>query len=109
MKYPSDIRELFQRYETHSLNVDTPEDWYPFIINCHKELHAIDANYTIFQIKEKFGGLRYYFTPSNPENNQEMLKVTFKWEKAIAEHEQTKNTINLSTQESFSHTEETHE
>jgi len=90
MGYPQEIQELFQRYETDWLHVDTPEDWYPFILDCHKELLAIDPQYRIFQIKEKFNGLRYYFTPSRPENNHQMLQVTLKWEREIAEYEQSK-------------------
>jgi hypothetical protein len=90
MEYPNEIKELFKYYDNHSLYVDTPEDWFPFVIKCHEELLAIDPNYKIFQIKEKFGGLRYYFTPSRPENNHQMLQVTLNWEREIAEHEQSK-------------------
>lgn len=91
MEYPDEIKELFNRYETDWLYVDTPEDWFPFIIDCHKELLAVDPNYTIFQIKEKFGGLRYYMSTVNPELYQEMLNITLKYERKVAEHERTKN------------------
>jgi hypothetical protein len=90
MDYPPEIKALFARYENNSLYVDTPEDWYPFVLKCHEELVAIDPDYTIFQIKEKFRGLRYYFTPSNPDKNYEMLQVTLKWEKEVRKHEQSK-------------------
>lgn len=34
--------------------------WWPAIKACHDELEAIIPGYNIAQIKEKFGGLRYY-------------------------------------------------
>jgi hypothetical protein len=39
----------------------TEEGWLPLILELDKKLSAIDPNYAIVQIKEKFGGLRYYF------------------------------------------------
>ena len=48
------------------INVD--EGWYQIVIDCDKELRAIDLNYQILQIKEKFGNLRFYFEPSNSED-----------------------------------------
>ncbi len=38
--------------------------WYKLIIDTHKKLKYIDPNYEIHQIKEKFGGLRYYYQSS---------------------------------------------
>lgn len=40
----------------------TGEGWLPIIMELNKKLEAIDPNYTIDQVKEKFGGLRYYYT-----------------------------------------------
>jgi len=48
------------------INVD--EGWYQIVIDCDKELRAIDLNYQILQIKEKFGNLRFYFESSNSED-----------------------------------------
>lgn len=92
--YPPEIEALFERYETEYKYVDTPEDWYPLVLKCHEELLEIDPNYTIFQIKEKFGGLRYYFSPSNPAKQNELFQVTMKWEKAVAEYEHSKRETN---------------
>lgn len=41
--------------------------WQSLIEQLHIDLLNIDPNYTIDQIKEKFGGLRYYMTPSRSE------------------------------------------
>lgn len=40
------------------------EGWHGIINDTHIKLKYIDPDYKIDQIKEKFGGLRYYFTPS---------------------------------------------
>lgn len=38
--------------------------WYPIIVACDEQLAAIDPAYVVLQVKEKFGTLRYYCTPS---------------------------------------------
>lgn len=38
--------------------------WKDIIDRTHEKLKYIDPDYTIAQIKEKFGGLRYYFDSS---------------------------------------------
>ena len=74
------IPSLFGKY----INVD--EGWYQIIVDCDKELTEIDPHYQILQIKEKFGGLRYYMTPCNDtteEQRNKMYEVISKYE-AIA-------------------------
>ena len=56
-------------------SIDVDEGWYQIVVNCDKELIKIDPNYQIFQIKQKFGGLRYYFHPSQSDTLKEMKKV----------------------------------
>ena len=42
--------------------------WFPLVEELHKRLKALDPEYTVDQIKEKFGGLRFYWEPhSNSE------------------------------------------
>ena len=38
--------------------------WYPLIVETDQRLAAIDPNYVIFQVKEKFGRCRYYHSIS---------------------------------------------
>jgi hypothetical protein len=64
-------------------SIDVNEGWYQLIVDCDKELTAIDPHYQIVQIKEKFGGLRYYFHPSQSDTSEAMRKVVEKYE-AIA-------------------------
>lgn len=40
--------------------------WYDLIIKCNNRLSILDPEYKILQIKEKFGGLRYYYQTSTP-------------------------------------------
>lgn len=46
----------------------TPPGWDTIVSDTHMALKAIDPNYEVHQIKEKFGGLRYYCSlDSDPE------------------------------------------
>jgi len=50
------------------------DPWYPAISEAHRQLTSLIPGYNIGQIKEKFGGLRYYIDypaeyPANPENH----------------------------------------
>lgn len=67
----------------YSKSIDVDEGWYQLVIDCDKELTAIDPHYRVFQIKEKFGGLRYYFHSSQSDTLNAMNKVVSKYE-AIA-------------------------
>lgn len=54
------------------------DGWAALIVECHERLSEIDPNYKILQIKEKFGGLRYYFTPSESLDQSlvnQMIKI----------------------------------
>ncbi len=51
------------------------DEWYPVILKAHKELSALFPGYNIDQIKEKFGGLRYYVSPGScPEEKWDYEK-----------------------------------
>lgn len=41
------------------------EGWHSLIKETHEKLLYLDINYTIVQIKEKYGTLRYYFDSSS--------------------------------------------
>jgi hypothetical protein len=41
-------------------SIDVEPGWYQLVLDCHKELLAVNPHYTIVQIKQKFGQLRYY-------------------------------------------------
>jgi hypothetical protein len=53
------------REYTEPWGSEVGDGWMPVVLDTHAKLKHLDAGYTIDQIKEKFGGLRYYFTPSS--------------------------------------------
>lgn len=66
------------------LPIECGEGWHDIVWACHRELFRIDPDYQPLQIKEKFGGLRYYFKPSNPSFRDEMDAVVAKYEELAA-------------------------
>ena len=57
----------------------TGPGWKNLIKELDSKMSAIDPDYTIEQIKEKFGGLRYYFS-SNSHNADAMYDLEGKYE-----------------------------
>lgn len=58
--------------------------WWQLISLCDKELARIDPDYEIHQVKEKFGGLRFYFHTNNPDFQIPMDMIVARYEKACA-------------------------
>lgn len=58
--------------------------WYPIVVACDERLAKIDPNYIVHQVKEKFGALRYYCTPSGEPSSE--LWETFENITSEAEH-----------------------
>lgn len=58
--------------ERGAFDVGFPASWAGIIEQIHNKLLNLDPNYRTVQIKEKFGGLRFYFATDNIENAQEM-------------------------------------
>lgn len=67
IEWPDEVTDE-QVVEANRRYIERFEDdpWYEIIAACDREMQAIDPHYRIDQIKEKFWGLRYYFTPSDP-------------------------------------------
>jgi len=47
--------------------------WYPIVVALDQRLSAIDPDYVLHQVKEKFGALRYYCAPSGEETGPAVL------------------------------------
>jgi hypothetical protein len=58
----------------------TGKGWLPLIKELNEKLAAIDPDYEIGQIKEKFGGLRYYFWSSKEELIEKMYELEAEYE-----------------------------
>jgi hypothetical protein len=77
-----DTQDILNRFiEGYFKSIDTPEPWVPHVLSCHNELVQVDSLYTVYQIKEKFGSLRYYFAPSNPKFHDKMQEIVQRYEK----------------------------
>lgn len=73
------LREKFVAGHPNYIEVD--EGWYQIIVDCDAEITGIDPDYRIAQIKEKFGGLRYYVQLSDPAKSNQVNGVITKYEK----------------------------
>lgn len=59
--------EILSRFDDGShKSIAVGAGWSELVKECHKRLSSFDPHYKVLQIKEKFGGLRYYFSPSVP-------------------------------------------
>lgn len=76
-----EFRDILSRFQSgFPAYIACDEGWNQIIIKCHRELSIIDPGYTIAQIKEKFGGLRYYFATTNPALYGQMREVASRYE-----------------------------
>lgn len=70
------LRErLMSRGAPHPANVGFLRGWAEMLSTLDGELIAIDPGYTIVQVKEKFGGLRYYFDTSEDLDEDAKIKM----------------------------------
>ena len=60
------------------------DGWIQIITECHSDLSTLDENYEIFQIKQKFGTLRFYCEPTNPELRKQFVAIIDEYEKRSA-------------------------
>lgn len=58
------MERLMSRGEPHPANVGFLKGWAEMLSTLDSELIALDPGYEVVQVKEKFGGLRYYFSVS---------------------------------------------
>lgn len=56
------LREILRRIPARrGRYIDVGPGWYAIIVNLDRDLAHIDPDYTVQQVKEKLGGLRYYY------------------------------------------------
>lgn len=61
--YPQQIEDRIPELWGKSLGI--PECWYPLVTDLDAALSALEPDYVIHQVKEKWGGLRYYIDESS--------------------------------------------
>jgi len=76
------LEEIKAKINIHyAKTIDCDPGWHHLVAQCHIELMMMDPNYEVYQIKEKFGSLRYYFgTKSSDIKEVEMWKIAEKYE-----------------------------
>jgi len=83
---PLNIPEIFEDIKgridpLYAKTIACEEGWHKLVAECHLEILKIDPNYKIYQIKEKFGSLRYYFdTKLGDMVEYEIFQVASKYE-----------------------------
>lgn len=62
--------------------------WLAICIGVDIDLEALDPGYTIYQVKEKLGGLRYYFGPTENATpaTRKAMEAVVNGAEAIASH-----------------------
>ena len=75
------IRDRFE-YTGFPPFLDVGPGWFPLIIELDELLSLYDPAYTLQQVKEKFGGLRWYFEPTSYDlpNYGEMRRIVSQYE-----------------------------
>lgn len=58
-----------EKYELYKSRV--PKGWIALVDNLTEKIHSLDTKVQIMQIKEKFGGLRYYIYFPDYEDSEE--------------------------------------
>lgn len=62
-------QKLISRIQTKGGRyISCNEGWYEILAELERKLNYLDPNYTVDQVKEKFGTLRFYFSPSDIGN-----------------------------------------
>lgn len=85
MVYPDYLQPLLNKMDpTFGRTIDCGPGWWPLIRECADALQDIDDQYLIYQIKEKFGTLRFYFSTSDPSREQQMRRIVKEFEKRSA-------------------------
>lgn len=80
--YPPGLLPLLDKIDpTFGQNIDCGEGWWPLLEQMHSRIIEIDPDYRIYQIKEKFGSLRFYFASSEPSRENAIRKIVLTYER----------------------------
>lgn len=86
MEFPEYLEPILSRIDSSfPRDIECGKGWWPLLADLNAKLAEIDPDYRIYQIKEKFGGLRYYFAPSFPDRAGPMNILVREYERKCAE------------------------
>lgn len=66
--------------EPFAKSIDCQDGWLPLLAELHDEVVEIDPNYRLYQVKQKFGRLCFYYAISNPELYARVQEVVRRYE-----------------------------
>lgn len=79
--YPPEMNPILDKIDpTFGRVIDCDEGWWGIVKEMHQEIMAIDPEYRVYQIKEKFGALRFYYEPSRESCKGEIDSVISHYE-----------------------------
>lgn len=85
MFYPDYLRPVLARIvDQFGKEIWCDKGWWPLIAELDSELSKIDPWYTIYQVKEKFGSLSFYFASSNPNLDRQLRDVVATYQRRAA-------------------------
>lgn len=103
MNYEEFVDELLKNYPRvypsyPYCGIYVPEEWDDLIRDLSKELEKYlknsraKTNFKTAQVKEKFGGLRFYFECSDDHANEDIQKIVSKYEAMSYKTQQKEDT-----------------
>lgn len=82
---PDTLRPVLARFAAGwGASVDCGEGWWPIIAQLDRDISAIAPAYEVHQIKEKFGGLRFYYGIGDAGFDQRIDELVDAAERAAA-------------------------
>lgn len=96
LNYYDDLLDILNRFErSYPASIDCNIGWFPLIAQTHRKLRHLDPGYCVAQIKEKFGGLRYYYTPSEHLINSPSIVTSIMHDVMIAAENKSFHTCEI--------------
>lgn len=80
--YPQRLQPILDRIDpTFGRLFHCDSGWWGLIEDMHEEIMRIDPEYRLYQVKEKFGALRVYYSPSSPIFKEDIDKIIARYER----------------------------
>lgn len=77
-EYTEGLQSILDRMNARRavwVGIDCDAGWYPILVQLDKDIAALHPDYEVYQVKEKFGGLRYYIGGTPQEVTVEVHKL----------------------------------
>lgn len=68
-KLRNDFPNLYQNFNSLKIHFECMDGWFSIIYELSEKISKLDPECVALQVKEKFGGLRFYTSPTTNEVN----------------------------------------